>query len=41
MQVFRTVARKVLTPKTRAHSSLESEDAIWELRQVVTTVRTQ
>lgn len=29
--VLRTVARNVFTPKTRAQSSLEREDAIWKL----------
>lgn len=31
MMVFSTVAKKVLTPKTSAQSSLEREVAIWKL----------
>lgn len=32
MAVLSTVAKNVLTPKTRAQSSLEREDAIWKLK---------
>lgn len=33
MAVLRTVARNVLTPKTKAQSSFEREDAIWKLKE--------
>lgn len=33
MMVLRTVAKKVLMPKTKAQSSLEREAAIWKLKK--------
>lgn len=33
MRLFRMVAKKVLIPNTKAHSSLVREEAIWKLRR--------
>lgn len=33
MMLFRMVAKKVLIPNTKAHSSLVREEAIWKLRR--------